>query len=142
MSWLKIIVFSLAAYFVLVNTAYANNQQIWLFSTKNQTFTNQAYLSNVWHIKHYLIDGGRGFEDVISKGLSNNPKIAMQQAKVRLANKTLIKKQVMKAWQGAINAQSLNIAKVPAITFDKGKSVIYGVTDLLDAYQIWQRSIK
>lgn len=123
-------------------SANAKTQQVWLFGIKSQIFINQSYLSSSWQIKHYLIDGGRDFESVISKGLSSNPTIAMQQVKARLANKTLIKKKVTKAWQGAINAQSINIAKVPAITFDKGKSVIYGVTDVLKAYKIYQRSKK
>jgi uncharacterized protein YjiK len=47
-----------------------------------------------------------------------------------------------RAWQGAINAQSLNIEKVPAITFDKGKTLIYGVTNLLEALKIYKREVK
>jgi hypothetical protein len=34
------------------------------------------------------------------------------------------------------------LEKVPAITFDKGKTLIYGVTNLLEALKIYKREVK
>jgi integrating conjugative element protein (TIGR03757 family) len=80
---------------------------------------------------------------LISKGLSANKKKAMQQIKQRFArHKDQWVANAKRAWQGAINAQSLNIEKVPAITFDKGKTLIYGVTNLLEALKIYKREVK
>ena len=120
----------------LVNVA--NASEIWLFGNKEQKFYNQHKFSNTYQVKHYLIDGGRDFEDVISKGLSKDPEVAIRQVKKRFAkNKNDWDIQAKQSWQGAVNAQSLGITKIPAITFDSGQSVIYGVLDLSKAYRIW-----
>ncbi|CAC9453783.1 hypothetical protein BSPLISOX_1726 [uncultured Gammaproteobacteria bacterium] len=118
-------------------------KEVWVFGTKEQVFTQAYKIENSWTIKHYLIDSGRGFETKISKGLSANKKKAMQQIKQRFArHKDQWVANAKRAWQGAINAQSLNIEKVPAITFDKGKTLIYGVTNLLEALKIYKREVK
>jgi integrating conjugative element protein (TIGR03757 family) len=118
-------------------------QEVWVFGTKAQVFTQAYKIKNAWTIKHYLIDSGRGFEAKISKGLSANKQKAMQQIKQRFAkHKTQWVSDAKRAWQGAINAQSLNIEKVPAITFDKGKTLIYGVTNLSEALKIYKRETK
>lgn len=120
----------------LVSTV--NASEIWLFGNKDQKFYNQHKFSNTYQIKHYLIDGGRDFEAVISKGLSKDPEVATRQVKKRFAkNKNDWDIQAKQSWQGAVNAQSLGISKIPAVTFDDGKSVIYGVLDLSKAYRIW-----
>lgn len=117
--------------------AFAN--EVWIFSTKDQVFTQQHRIANNWKIKHYLIDGGIDFESRLSKGLSNNEAIATEQMKERFKkNKNLWKKQAQSSWQGAINAQSINIKKVPAITFDRGETVIYGIKNLAQALRIYQ----
>jgi integrating conjugative element protein (TIGR03757 family) len=126
------------------NTNYANNtnntNEAWLFSTKDHVFTHTYKLSNNWTIKHYLIDGGQDFESKISQGLSNNRRTAQRQIRQRFnKHKKSWVAQAKSAWQGAINAQSLNIEKVPAITFDKGKTLIYGVTDLSKALNIHRK---
>jgi integrating conjugative element protein (TIGR03757 family) len=126
------------------NTNYGNNanntnntNEVWLFSTKDHLFTQAYKLSNNWTIKHYLIDAGRDFESKISQGLSNNRSTAQKQIRQRFnTHKKSWVAQAKSAWQGAINAQSLHIEKVPAITFDKGKTLIYGVTDLSKALNI------
>ena len=123
------------------NANYTNNtNEVWIFSTKEHLFTQAHKLSNNWTIKHYLIDGGRDFEIKISQGLSNNRRTAQKQIRQRFnKHKTSWVAQAKSAWQGAINAQSLNIEKVPAITFDKGKTLIYGVTDLSEALKIHRK---
>jgi integrating conjugative element protein (TIGR03757 family) len=126
------------------NTNNANNtnntNEVWIFSTKEHVFTQAYKLSNNWTIKHYLIDGGRDFESKISQGLSKNRRTAQKQIRQRFNKyKKSWVAQAKSAWQGAINAQSLNIEKVPAITFDKGKTLIYGVTDLSKALNIHRK---
>lgn len=124
------------------NTNYGNNtNEVWLFGTKEQRFTQAHKISNHWKIKHYHIDGGKHFEAKISQGLSNNKAVATKQLRQRFKqykNKWAL--EARRAWQGAINAQSLPIDKVPAISFDKGKTLIYGVTDLLKALNIHRQA--
>jgi integrating conjugative element protein (TIGR03757 family) len=89
----------------------------------------------------YLIDGGRDFEQKISIGLSSNKNKAEKQIKQRFEkNKNNWVAEAKTSWQGAINAQALNIEKVPAITFDKGKTIIYGVLNLAKALTIYKRA--
>jgi hypothetical protein len=79
-------------------------QEVWVFGTKAQVFTQAYKIKNAWTIKHYLIDSGRGFEAKISKGLSANKQKAMQQIKQRFAkHKTQWVSDAKRAWQGAIN---------------------------------------
>jgi integrating conjugative element protein (TIGR03757 family) len=121
---------------LLMMTSFANANQILIFGTKEHKFYNKHKFKKTHQIKHYLIDSGRDFEKQISKGLSKDPKIAMQQVqKLFNKNKKVWEDGAKKSFQGAVNAQSLNIQKVPAITFDNGKTVIYGVLNLSDAYQ-------
>ncbi len=128
----------LAVIFSLFTTAIFA-QEVWLFGTKDQVFTNKYRLQNSYNIKHFLIDGGKDYETKISQGLSNDPEIALQQVKKLFAtNKKKWAQQAKASWQGAVNAQSIGINKVPAITFDKGKTVVYGELNLVSAYQIWQ----
>lgn len=122
---------------MLFSVPVAASNEVWLFGTQEQKFSHKQRLANSWEIKHYLIDGGVDFENHLSHGLSSNPTVAMKQMKARFKkNKTLWEKQAKQFWQGAVNAQSLNIEKFPAITFDKGKTVIYGVTNLIKALKI------
>ncbi len=115
-------------------------KEVWLFGTKDQIFTQKHRLTNNWTIKHFLIDGGVDLENTLSQNLSSDKRMATDQMNAFfLANKNQLAQQVKSAWQGAINAQSLNIEKVPAITFDGGKSVIYGVVNTAQALQIYNK---
>lgn len=123
--------------------SFAQKKEIWLFGTKTQIFINKHKLKNTFNIKHYLIDRGREFEARLSIGLSANKDIAMRQMKQRFENnKVKWSLEAKRVWQGSVNAQSIGIEKVPAITFDRGKTVLYGVTDLSQAYQIYLRNKK
>lgn len=139
---MKIITFTLMLLTMSVEVE-ANDKTILLFGTQNQIFTNINRLENAdYVVKHYHIDGGRLFEKEISANLSNNPKIALRQAKANFKEyKSLWAAKGKRSWQGVINAQSLNITKVPAITFDNGKTVIYGVLGLSNAYRIWDNYV-
>lgn len=126
---------------MLFSAPVVASNEVWLFGTKEQKFSNKQRLANSWEIKHYLIDGGVDFESHLSQGLSSDPAVAMKQIKSRFKkNKHLWEQQAKRSWQSAVNAQSLNIDKFPAITFDRGKTVIYGVTSLIKALKIHKRS--
>lgn len=53
-----------------------------------------------------------------------------------------LKQQFMTAYQGVIKATEYGLDRYPAIIFDQGKAVVYGITDLkaaLRRYQHWQK---
>lgn len=53
-----------------------------------------------------------------------------------------LKIQFMDAYQGVIKATQYGLNRYPAIVFDQGKAVVYGVTDLQKAlaqYQHWKK---
>jgi integrating conjugative element protein (TIGR03757 family) len=137
-----IVILFLPLFLLITETVYANNNnEVWVFSTKNQIFTQAYKISNNWSIKYYLIDSGRDFEKKISTGLSGNKIEAEKQIKQRFKKyKNSWVAEAKTSWQGAINAQALNIEKVPAITFDQGKTVIYGVVNLAKALKIYKRA--
>lgn len=126
------------------NASASNNQannQVWLFSTasSHSKFYNQSYLSN-WDIKHYIVDSIRQLEQQLSQGLSSDLETAkIQIRKIINADKAQLSAQAKQAYQGVVNAQTLGIKKIPAITFDKGKTVIYGEFDLLAAYRAYRQ---
>jgi hypothetical protein len=83
MKKMTVILFFLGVILIQVQVVMA--QEVWVFGTKAQVFTQAYKIKNAWTIKHYLIDSGRGFEAKISKGLSANKQKAMQQIKQRFA---------------------------------------------------------
>lgn len=125
---------------LLITTTTVSANEVWLFGVQEQSFYNQHKVEKVFKVKHYLIDGGRDFEKDISMGLANDKDKAIKQVKqLFLKHKNRWETLAKSSWQGAVNAQALNITKVPAITFDKGVTLIYGVLDVAKAYKIWSK---
>ncbi|EAZ9289232.1 TIGR03757 family integrating conjugative element protein [Salmonella enterica] len=74
--------------------------------------------------------------------LSDNPVVAEQQAKQRMQQPDWQAQEarLSRAYQALLDAQMLNIAKIPAVVFDD-KWVVYGTTDVALAQQtleIWR----
>jgi integrating conjugative element protein (TIGR03757 family) len=102
-----------------------------------QALKRQGYTVNVYN----LDDGKR-----LVKGLARNLPPNQAAAKRQLLNrfdrlgKTKVRAQFMQAFQGQIISTQYGINRFPAVIFDHGDAVIYGVTDLqlaLRRYQAW-----
>ncbi|KGQ52263.1 hypothetical protein IO46_06650 [Gallibacterium anatis] len=108
-------------------------------------FSTQAYpIQNAQLAQHlYHIDRVEQWEDALSQTLSSNPTQAENQAKAFFQHpdsQTKIR-ELQQAYQGLIIGWQMGIRKVPAVLFDSpqfGQGVIYGVTDVQYAIQLWK----
>ncbi|KGQ62480.1 TIGR03757 family integrating conjugative element protein [Gallibacterium anatis] len=111
-------------------------------------FSTQAYpIQNAQLAQHlYHLDRVEQWEDALSQTLSSNPTQAEDQAKAFFQHpdsQTKIR-ELQQAYQGVIIGWQMGIRKVPAVLFDSpqfGQGVIYGVTDVQYAIQLWKQWI-
>jgi integrating conjugative element protein (TIGR03757 family) len=77
--------------------------------------------------------------DELGQGLpNNNPALAKGMAASRL-DRSNVRQRLADATAGAMLANRYGIAKIPAILFDRGAAVAYGLTDVNQAIQLYQR---
>ena len=88
----------------------------------------------------HVVDGLAALERELSDGLPGDPGKAQRQAlqRINLLGEEL-RSRVESAAGGLVLAQKFGIKKVPAIVFEGGGSVIYGVTDVRQAVEIYQQ---
>jgi len=84
-------------------------------------------------------------EDELGRGLTGNPEKAHQilMARLEQIGRETLEKRFKAAYQGVIKAQFYGIDRFPAVVFDRGASVVYGVSDLEAAvarYQHWREA--
>lgn len=95
-------------------------------------------------VKTYNLDDGKRLTANLAIGLPPN----QEQAKAALEQRfkqqgmEVVKNQFMQAFQARITGLRYEISRYPAIVFDRGRAVVYGVTDLiraLEIYREWRR---
>ncbi len=96
-------------------------------------------------VRQYYLDAPKQLEAELSAGLAAELSLAKQQALARLhrMGKHDMQRQFTIAYGGLIKALSYRIDRYPAVVFDNGQAVIYGVTDLEQAlhhYRRWRAS--
>ena len=115
-----------------------------------EVFTNGRYpisstTSASVPVQIYNLDAPGRLEDKLSADLPSNPEQAKTIALKRLnAHGPKLSGMVDQAYEGIIKAMNYELKKIPAVVFDDGASVIYGITDINDAikhYQLWQQEI-
>lgn len=93
------------------------------------------------HARLYLLDGLNALERSLSQDLPSEPEKAKAIALQRLSVlEDALQIEVEKAVEGLSLATSYGLRKLPAIVFDGGKSVVYGVDRLDRAIAIYQDS--
>ena len=98
----------------------------------------QGFLVNV-----YNLDDGKHLVADLGKHLPNNQNAAKKALEKRF-NKmgdVAVKQQFMQAYHGVILGTQYGLTRYPAVVFKQGQSVIYGVTNLNQAvnlYRQWQ----
>ncbi|RDH88080.1 MAG: TIGR03757 family integrating conjugative element protein [endosymbiont of Seepiophila jonesi] len=115
-----------------------------------EAFTNSRYpITNATKINVPIqihdLDAPARLEEKLSASLSSDPKQAKTVAPKHL--ETLgadrLAEMVNQAYEGTTQAINHELVKIPAVVFDNGTSVIYGITDIDDAvarYQAWRQS--
>lgn len=109
-------------------------------------YTTNAY--PIFHQEHahqiYYLDAVEQIENDLSQGFSNDPQIAIQQAKSLFtspewqAQETNLKN----AYIGLISGWQNGIKKAPAVLFESASlpvAVIYGEPDIIKAKSLWQQ---
>ncbi len=91
----------------------------------------------------YFLDGLNALEQSLGRGLPNDPDKAKTVALQRLNDlEDALQEKVENTLEGLSLATSYQLRKLPAIVFDEGQSVLYGVDHLDRAIAIYQDEIK
>ena len=97
-------------------------------------------------VRYYNLDAPREMQAEISRGLPTDPERAKVVALKRIQDGgTELALKLVDTWHGVIAARGYDLAKYPAIVFDGGAAVVYGVTDLKRAvvsYRRWRTESK
>ncbi len=93
----------------------------------------------------YDLTAGDRMAEVMSKGLTGPDTHAHQQVQQRIAaiGRKRFEAQLKQAFQATIQSVAYELDRHPAIVFNQGEAVVYGVTDLHTAlrfYQQWKAS--
>lgn len=95
------------------------------------------------NVQVFDLDAPARLEAQLSEGLPNDPTTAARLARQRLEHlgRQRLATQFASAYAGLLKALAYGIERYPAVVFDGGDSVVYGVTDLdqaLGYYRHWR----
>ncbi len=118
-----------------------------------EVFTNSRYpvtnnTTTEVPVQIHDLDAPAELEEKLSAGLPPDPEHAKAIALDRLEalGAGQLAEMVNQAYEGASQAMTYELVKIPAVVFDNGTSVIYGITNIEDAirrYQAWhQREVR
>lgn len=109
-----------------------------VFTTSAIGIVGQDYGAEIFEI-----DGLDALARELSDGLPTDPAEAQQQALQRISELgDALRRRAGQATEGLSRAQRYGIKKIPAVVFDDGRSVIYGLTDLNQAIEIYRQGAK
>lgn len=133
---------ALIALTLFTNTANANQLMVEAFYDKDTRLVNVHLAERVASIKTYDLSAPESFEDMLSEGLSDDPAVAQEQAKQRIEQRgNEIQQQLMAAYEGGLKTMQYDIDKIPAIVFNGGEHVIFGVHDVNKAISIYKEQV-
>jgi len=101
-----------------------------------QSVQRQGFLVNV----HNLDDGKRLVAE-IGKHLPKNQDAAKKvlEKRFKKMGDAAVKQQFMQAYHGVILSTQYGLTRYPAVVFEQGQSVIYGVTNLNQAVNLYRQ---
>ena len=133
---------ALIAVTLFTTTANANQLIVEAFYDKDTRLLNVQMAERIANVKAYDLSAPDQFEKQLSEGLSSDPTLAQKQAKERIEQHgNEIQHQLMAAYEGALIAMKYEIKKIPAIVFNGGEYVIYGVTDVNKAINMYKKQV-
>ncbi len=92
-------------------------------------------------VKLYDLQAGERMEQALSQGLNGPNQHAKQQLELRFARigREKLEAQLKTAFQAIIQSVAYQLDRHPAIVFNQGEAVIYGVTDLNQAVSLYNQ---
>ncbi len=113
--------------------------QIEVFTDRDYPVAAQGH----GNVDVYRLDTPGRIEQALSAGLPADPKLAKRIAIQRVRKAAVTQAGYLKqAYEGLVKARQYRLDHLPAIVFDGGLAVIYGVTDIEVAllhYRQWRR---
>lgn len=110
-----------------------------VFYGSNQHIINVKQAKSLASITQYDLTLPKRLEDKLSKGLPKDPKQAQREAQRRvMAGGSSLQREIEKAYTGTLRAAEYKITKLPAVVFNYGDDVIYGVNDLSQAIKLYR----
>lgn len=102
----------------------------------------QRQLGGRASISYFTIDAQARLDEALSKDLPADPEQARTIAlkRIQALNRPGLAAELSKSFEGLLLARRYGIDRYPAVVFDEGKSVVYGVTDLREAVRLYQQS--
>ena len=102
----------------------------------------QKQLGDKTSIRYFAIDAQTQLDETLSKDLSPDPEqarvIALQR--IQTLDRSNLARKLSTSFEGLLLAQRYGIDRYPAVVFDEGQRVVYGVTDLREAMRWYQQS--
>ncbi len=88
----------------------------------------------------YDLTAGDRMANEMSKGLTGPDQLAHKQVQQRIAviGRNHFEAQLKQAFQAVIQSVAYQLDRHPAVVFNQGEAVVYGVTDLKTALQLYQ----
>lgn len=102
----------------------------------------QKQLGSRASIHYFTIDAQARLDEALSKDLPADPEQARAIAlkRIQALDRPGLAQELSESFEGLLLAQRYSINRYPAVVFDEGKSVVYGVTDLREAVRLYQQS--
>lgn len=104
--------------------------------------TVQQQLGSGTSVRHFTIDAQARLDEALSKDLPADPEQARAIAlkRIQALDRPGLAMELSESFEGLLLAQRYGIDRYPAVVFDEGKTVVYGVTDLPEAVRLYQQS--
>ncbi|MDO8828256.1 TIGR03757 family integrating conjugative element protein [Methylophaga sp.] len=107
----------------------------------------ESLLQQGYAVQQYNLDAPRHVLARLSQHLPAHQAAAQQQLEQQLQARgpQSLHQQLLTAYQGLSLATQYRLDRYPAVVFEQGRAVVYGVTDLHQAllrYRQWQKSLQ
>lgn len=134
--------YSLITICLLSSNANSNTLIVEAFYDADTRIINIQMAERVATVITYDLSAPERFEEALSEGLSSDPAVAEKQARQRISQRgNEIQQQLMAAYEGSLKAMQYKIDKLPAVVFNSGEHVIYGVNDVNKAITIFNEQV-
>lgn len=102
----------------------------------------QKQLGSGASVRYFTIDAQARLDEALSNDLPVDPQQARAIAlkRIQALDRPGLAKELSESFEGLLLAQRYGIDRYPAVVFDEGKSVVYGIADLREAVRLYQQS--
>lgn len=126
----------------LSNLAYASNDEVVYFLGNNHLVATNKDSMDGFKVNSLNLDGQHNLEKLLVEGIDvkklSPEEMKIAEIEVNKKLEELDKSIIQKAFMPLLLAAKFDIKKIPAFVFDEGAAVVYGVTNTIEAIQIYE----